>query len=277
MDELALLKDFRLEDAAPDGARDHARVALRAAMTRRSRFPRRRYAIALAFVLAAVLAAAAYAIVHQFVIGSAAPKDVQDQIGIRIAIAGSAAIPFAGQGPYKLAGPALVAAAAETPTGPVYWLVAKVRGGGDCQSLWHANERQPNGAPITSMSCGFGKRAHPRTFSYGYDYYGSPPHPYYLLEGYAPGATRVRIGDRFFKTPFGWFVAQYKGPALLTAYGAHGRVVARVQLKTPGEPTASQVLQVDVPPNEVRAVRVFVTAPRTSLKAANMPVKSPLL
>jgi len=92
MDELALLKDFRLEDAAPDGARDHARAALRAAMTRRSRFPRRRYAIALAFGLAAVLAAAAYAIVHQFVIGSAAPKDVQDQIGIRIAIAGSAAI-----------------------------------------------------------------------------------------------------------------------------------------------------------------------------------------
>ena len=28
MDELALLRDFRLEDAAPDGAREHARAAL---------------------------------------------------------------------------------------------------------------------------------------------------------------------------------------------------------------------------------------------------------
>ena len=32
MDELALLKDFRLEDAAVDGAREHARAALRRAM-----------------------------------------------------------------------------------------------------------------------------------------------------------------------------------------------------------------------------------------------------
>jgi hypothetical protein len=247
MDELALLRDFRLEDAAADGAREHARAALRAAMTRRSRFPRRRYAIALAFGLAAVLAAAAYAIVHQFVVGSAAPKDVQDQIGMRIAVAGSAAIPFAGQGPYKLAGPALIAAAAETPTGPV-----------DCQSLWYANRRQPDGGPSTSMSCGFGKRSHPRTFSYGYEYDGSPPHPYHLLEGYAPGATRIRIGDRFFKTPFGWFVAQYRGPALLTAYGAHGGVVARVHLQTPTE----KAIASSPPPSTKPAVPLEPVGPR---------------
>ena len=48
---------------------------------------------------------------------------------------------------------------------------------------------------------------------------------------------------------------------------------AGVQLKTPGEPTATQVLKVDIPPNEVRAVRVFVTAPRSSVKAANMPAR----
>src|SRR5262249_49201599 len=158
MDELALLKGFRLDDAATDGAREHARAALRAAMTRR-RFPRRRYAVALAFAAAALLAAAAYAIVHQFVIGSAAPKTVQDQIGIRMNL--GAPIPIAGQGPYQLAGPALIAAADDTPKGPVYFLVAKVRGGGDCQYVWYMGQRQPNGGPITSGGCEFGKRPHP--------------------------------------------------------------------------------------------------------------------
>ena len=88
MDELALLRDFRLEDAAADGAREHARAALqRGDDAPRISLPRRRYALVLAFALAAVLAAAAYAIVHEFVIGSTAPKDVQDQIGMRIAVA----------------------------------------------------------------------------------------------------------------------------------------------------------------------------------------------
>src|SRR6187397_2406939 len=103
MDELALLRDFRLEDAAVDGAREHARAALQRAMARRRLVPRRRYAVVLAFAVAGLLAAAAFAIVHEFVIGSAAPKDVQAEIGMRIALAGGReAIPFAGQGPYKV-------------------------------------------------------------------------------------------------------------------------------------------------------------------------------
>jgi hypothetical protein len=239
MDELALLRDFRLEDAVGDGAREHARATLRAAMTRRSRFPRRRYAVALAFAAAAVLAATAYAIVHQFVIGSTPPKSVQDQIGMRVAVATLGhAIPLKGSGPFKPAGPPVIGAAAQTPEGRVFMVMLNARDGGGCQILWWADKHGPRGEPITSGSCGFGKPVHARTFGYAYEYDGALAHPYYLLQGYAPGAVRVRIGKRFFKTPFGWFVAVYRGPEVLTAWGAHGRVVARVRLHTPAEQSA---------------------------------------
>src|SRR5437868_1376172 len=78
MDELALLKDFRLEDASPDGARDYARAALRTA-TPRERRPSRRTLVGLAFLAAAVLAGAAYGIVHQLIVGSPAPPEVREQ------------------------------------------------------------------------------------------------------------------------------------------------------------------------------------------------------
>ena len=48
---------------------------------------------------------------------------------------------------------------------------------------------------------------------------------------------------------------------------------ASVQLKTSGAPAATQVLRVLVPANEVRAIRVFVTAPRAALTQANIPAR----
>src|ERR1043165_2340819 len=145
MDELALLKEFRLEGAAPDGAREHARVALRDAMLRRRRFPRRRYAIALAFALAAVLAATAYAIVHQFVVGSTPPKSVQRDIGMHAAIATlGAAIPLKGPAPSKPAAPPIIGAATQTPEGPVYMVMVRARQGGGCQFLWFAGKHGPH-------------------------------------------------------------------------------------------------------------------------------------
>ncbi len=171
MDELALLKEFRLEDASPDGAREHARAALERAMTRR-RLPRRRYTVVLAFALAAVLAAASYAIVHQFVIGSAAPKDVQDEIGLRLAVIGGSNLLAPGS-PYKLAEPARIAAGTQSPAGPVYMLLGRIKGGGECQFVWYSGERTPGGLPITSGACGLGKQRHARGFGYAYEFDGS--------------------------------------------------------------------------------------------------------
>jgi cytochrome c oxidase accessory protein FixG len=49
--------------------------------------------------------------------------------------------------------------------------------------------------------------------------------------------------------------------------------VAGAQLKTPGAATATDKLAVVVKPDEVRAVRVFVTAAPAAITAANMPVE----
>lgn len=46
-----------------------------------------------------------------------------------------------------------------------------------------------------------------------------------------------------------------------------------VRLKTPGEPSDAEVLTALIPANEVRAVRVFVTAPAAALTAPNMPAR----
>jgi polyferredoxin len=47
--------------------------------------------------------------------------------------------------------------------------------------------------------------------------------------------------------------------------------VPNVRMKTPGAPSDAAILRVEVPANEIRAVRVFVTAPTASIAKANMP------
>jgi cytochrome c oxidase accessory protein FixG len=46
-----------------------------------------------------------------------------------------------------------------------------------------------------------------------------------------------------------------------------------VRLKTPGEPSDAEVLTARIPANEVRAVRVFVTAPVGAISRPNMPAR----
>jgi len=48
--------------------------------------------------------------------------------------------------------------------------------------------------------------------------------------------------------------------------------ISPVTLKTPGESASAQELSVVVEPDEVRAVRVFVTAPEAKLNAGSLPV-----
>jgi hypothetical protein len=236
MDELALLKDFRLEDASADGAREHARAALQAAMTRR-RLPRRRYAIVVAFAVAALLAAAAYAIVHEFIIGAPAPKDVNAQVAQRIgAFVASELIPLRGQ-PLERGGRTRIGAAAQTSHGRVYLLLTPLQGGGVCETLWFERDRTPEGHPALELTstCFYGKKRPP-----GLVYAPAPNrHAVPLIFGHAPGAVRVRIGQRLFQTPFGWFVAPLRGPEVLTAYGVSGGVVAQRTVR-PSGPSVSR-------------------------------------
>jgi hypothetical protein len=231
MDELALLKDFRLEDAAADGAREHARAALQDAMNRR-RLPRR-YAIALAFVAAALLAAGAYAIVHEFIVGAAAPKDVNAQLEFDVGhFFDYELIPWRGH-PRKTAGPTRVAAAAQTPDGPVYLLLTPLQGGGECLFTYTGRE---DGPPPTA-SCSLGKPIQPGRFVYfTQNITAAGP----MIVGYAPGAVRVRYAGASFETPLGWFVVPSRVDKVLTAYGAHAGVVARVPLTRESSPPVPQ-------------------------------------
>jgi hypothetical protein len=229
MDELALLKDFRLEDAATDGAREHARATLQTAMNRRRLS--RRYVIALAFAVAALLAAGAYAIVHEFVIGAPAPKGVNAQIKLDVGyFFDSDLIPWRSH-PRNTAGPTLVAAAAETPQGPVYLLLTPLQGGGECLFTYTGRE---DGPPPPS-TCNLHRPLQPDRFVYSTE---NITNAGLMIVGYAPGAVRLRYGGDDFQTPLGWFVVPSRVDNVLTAYGVHDGVVARVRLGFASRPTS---------------------------------------
>ena len=227
MDELALLRDFRLEDASIDGAREHARAALGRTMTRR-RLPRRRNTVALAFALAALLAAGAYAIVHEFVLGSLAPSDVSQEVAYIVGRTTPESVVPGGLR-NKLAGKPRVAAVAETDWGSMYLIVAPLEGGGGCRFRLLPRDRSSGIAAellAGGAECTIG--AHPPTlWSSVTTVYTAGRPSLQLLEGYAPHAVHVRIGQVDYETPLGWFLAQYRGAEQLTAYDERGRVVGR--------------------------------------------------
>src|SRR5688500_195874 len=101
-------------------------------MARPPRLPQRRYTIALAFALAALLAAGAYAIVHEFVIGKPAPKDVSREIEHIVGRTVSVSV-VPGNLRAELDGEPRVAAVAQTSWGTMYLVVAPLRGGGECR------------------------------------------------------------------------------------------------------------------------------------------------
>jgi hypothetical protein len=230
MDELALLKDFRLEDAAANGAREHARAALQSAMTRR-RFgvPRRRYALVLAFAIAAVLAAAAYAIVHEFVLGAPAPKEDTRLIAYIVGQTVPTSI-VPGSERDRLAGKPIVAAVTESRLGRMYLIVAPLRSGGACRYFVVPGLRSREGL-LGELLAGGSECTNP----------ANPPYLWsnlvqtnggQMVEGYAPGAARVRIGRRFYETPIGWFLAEFHGFEPLTAYDKNGKVIGHATAGT---------------------------------------------
>lgn len=263
MDELALLKDFRLEDAATDGAREHARAALQTAMNRR-RLPRR-YAIALAFVTAALLAAGAYAIVHEFVVGATAPKAVNAELKLEVGhLFDYDLIPWRGH-PRNTAGPTRVAAAADTPQGPVYLLMTPLRGGGECLFFYTGRED----GPPPPGSCSVGKPLQPGRFSY---FTQNITAAGAMVIGFAPGAIRVRYAGSSYETPLGWFIVPSRTNEILTAYGAHGGVVARVPLGQSSPPVAvprSKPLRGPVFPEPTGPSRIIVSAQIDSARSGS--------
>jgi hypothetical protein len=231
MDELALLKDFRLEDASPDGAREYARAALDVAAAR-GRFPSRRMLVGLAFVAAAVLAGAAYGIVHELIVGDPAPEEVREQP----ARFGHSAelIPVPHPDDPQL-DQARVAAVLDSSAGTVY-LFASPNASGLCASTWLEGDRGYQGRLNMPSVCGQRDQSF---YGFGNEDYGIVAghdlgkNPLRLFWGRAgDGVARValRFGARTVAVPLTgrWVIAEFPSqPDEFLSYDAGGRVLER--------------------------------------------------
>jgi hypothetical protein len=222
MDELAQLKNFRLEDAAADGAREHARAALHRAMTRRRpALPRRRYALVIAFAVAAVLAAAAYAIVHEFVIGGPAPPEVKRVVGLTFKRWAAEqherfAMPKQFQGREE---DVRIASVTQTKAGPAYLFYEPTKHGSACLFLWERRITFPNGAPFfTEADC---VERTPAKGGIGYN--GA------VGLGFMPHAVSYLVNGRRVDAPFGYFIFATPLHGSVRGYDAKGRLVGRLR------------------------------------------------
>ena len=225
MDELALLKDFRRQDASADGAREHARAAVRAAAARHRR-RRRRGFVLLALAGAAVLAGAAYGIVRGLIVGSPAPPEVREQPA-RFGHS-SELIPVPHPDDPRLA-EARVAAVLESSVGTVY-LFSSRNADGLCASTWIEGNRGYQGRLNIASACG---PAAESFFAFGSDEFrGKTTRLFYGHAG--PGVVRVslRFGDKTVDVPLTgrYFLAEFPGPANqfpdeFLSYGADGKLL----------------------------------------------------
>ena len=149
MDEIALLKSFRLEDAADSGAREYARAVLRAAIARKQS-RRRRSLIVLAFVLAAAVVGAAYGVVHKLIVGDPAPPEVRAQPARFGHSAELIPVPHPDEPQLDKA---RVAAVLDSSVGTVY-LFSSFNARGLCASTWIEGDRGYQGRLNMSGGCG---------------------------------------------------------------------------------------------------------------------------
>jgi hypothetical protein len=237
MDELALLKDFRLEDASPNGAREHARAAMRVAIERR-RSPSRRTLVLLGFVGAAILAGAAYAVVHELTVGDPAPEEVREQP----ARFGHSAelIPVPHPDDPQL-DQARVAGVLDSSAGTVY-LFASPNARGLCASTWIEGDRGYQGRLNMPSVCGFRDQSF---FGYGNEDYGivaghdlgkSPLRLFWGRAGDGVARVALRFGRRTVTVPLvgRWLFAEIPSiPDEFLSYDAGGRVLERHRLYWP--------------------------------------------
>jgi hypothetical protein len=223
VDELALLKQFRLDDAAADGAREHARRALASAMARHR--VRRRYALALALLGAAVLAGGAYAIAHELIVGDPAPAEVTEQL----ARFGQEAdlIPYERPDAPETKGLRVVAVL-DSSAGRAYLFGDQA---GRCAHTWIEGDRGYQGRLNMSGVCG--------SETEGFWAFGRRPvgeQVVGLLSGHAgDGVSRitVRVDGRELTVPLAdrWFFAELaEDPTALVTYDAAGNVVREYQI-----------------------------------------------
>jgi hypothetical protein len=237
MDELALLKDFRLEDASPDGAREHARAALHAAAARKQR-PSRRTLVLLGFVGAALLAGTAYAVVHELTVGDPAPEEVREQP----ARFGHSAelIPVPHPDDPQL-DQARVAAVLDSSAGTVY-LFASPNASGLCASTWIEGDRGYQGRLNMPSVCGdrdqsfyaFGNRD--AGISAGHDFGKNPLTLFWGRAGDGVVRVALRFGSRTVTVPLTgrWFIAEFPSdPDEFFSYDAGGRVLEQQKFLRP--------------------------------------------
>ncbi len=221
MDELALLKDFRLEDAAPTEGRDVARAALHAAIASQQR-TRRRGLVALALVAAVILTGTAYGVVHELTVGDPAPLEVREQL----ARFGNSAeiIPVPRPEDPRLE-EARVAAVLDSSVGTIY-LFSSQNAHGPCGSTWIEGDRGYQGRPNMSILCGPGNQSF---YAFAEQRFGG--NDVQLFFGRAGDEmTRValRFGSRVVDVPLigGWFLAEFtERPDEFLSYDAEGRIV----------------------------------------------------
>lgn len=223
MDELGLLRQFRLEDAVAGGAREQARQALVTARARQR--ARTRYAFLAAFVAAAVLAGAAYGIVHELIVGDPAPTEVTEQL----ARFGQEAdlIPYKRPDAPETRGLKVVAVL-ESSVGRVYLFGDA---GGNCAHAWIEGSRGYQGRLNMSGVCG------PPTETYwAFGQQQFRERIVHLLSGrVGPDVARVavRLDGALVTVPLAdrWFFAEFaKDPTALVTYDAAGSIVREFEI-----------------------------------------------
>jgi hypothetical protein len=237
MDELALLKDFRLEDGSPNGAREHARAALHATAARQRRHRRRAF-VSLALLGAAILAGAAYGVVHELIVGSPAPPEVQEQP----ARFGHSAelIPVPHPDDPRL-DEARVAAVLDSSAGTVY-LFASPNARGLCASTWVEGDRGYQGRLNISSVCGDSSQSfyafgnHDYGISAGHDYGKNPLRLFWGRAGDRVARVALRFGSRTVTVPLTgrWFLAEFpEQPDDFSSYGEGGALLEQHKFHWP--------------------------------------------
>jgi hypothetical protein len=225
MDELTVVREFRLADAAGDGAKEHARRALSAAIDRRR--VRRRYAVVVAALVGLVLlVSAAYGIVRALRVGEPAPPEVRQAL---VRFGHEAELIPIPQSPQLDARNARVAATLDSSVGRVDLFSVPAGSAQVCGWLWIEAKRTYDGRPDVSSVCGEARRE--SFFGFFGDSVGG--RHVMLFEGHA--AARVarvvlRIRGRDVTVPLvgRWFLAELVArPAAFFSYNADGRVLER--------------------------------------------------
>ena len=238
----------RAEDMSPKGAPKHARAGLSTGAIR-GWLPSRRSLVLLGFVAAAILAGAAYAVVHELIVGSPAPLEVREQP----ARFGHSAelIPVPHPADPRL-DEARVAAVLDSSVGTVYLFSSPDGRGGLCGSTWIEGDRGYQGRLNLSGVCGTSDQSF---FSFGSQKYQGKS--VRLFSGHARdgvASVAVRFGDKTVDVPLtdGWFLAEFpKQPDEFLSYDAQGRVLEQHLFPSPNRPRPHFVQ----PPHQVTQAR----------------------